>query len=480
VREDAHYVDQLQRVLEAADVPVWRDTADLWPGQDWRKMIRRAITDNALVFIACFSSQSVARKKSYQNEELVLAVEQIRQRQPDDPWLIPIRFNDCEVPDLDLGGGRTLGSIQRADLFGEHWEAEIARLLTAIQRLLGQDLVTQDDPKPTQTGMPKPRRHGIVTKNDPPRTCFSVGNLDTTMLVVEGDGEQVISEQNVHVIVDPEPVVLPSEMQAWRTEILREQQQRARTAHQHFWNGLNYAVSEFSVARTVLDEEPEIFFRLKPSDYGNFLASQQLDRRFGDGTTPRSRYLEPYRANPLEVPDFMCSSFGTNAAVLTADGFFIFAKRSAHVGSRPNTWSSSANEALSRTLDSRGRSAPDLYDVMRRGIKEELAIDEEEYTLEMLIVQIEMELHQWGASWLAMLHDLTGEDVIARRLRGVADKWEHSELKLVSAEPENVFQFIQEKISAGEMAPQLPLYFFALVRRYGRRRVERAAKKIFR
>jgi hypothetical protein len=117
---------------------------------------------------------------------------------------------------------------------------------------------------------------------------------------------------------------------------------------------------------------------------------------------------------------------------------------------------------------------------MRRGIKEELAIDEEEYILEMLIVQIEMEFHQWGGSWLANLHDLTGEDVIARRLRGVADKWEHSELKLVYAEPENVFQFIREKISAGEMAPQLPLYFFALVRRYGRRRVERAAKKIFR
>jgi hypothetical protein len=215
-------------------------------------------------------------------------------------------------------------------------------------------------------------------------------------------------------------------------------------------------------------------------DYGNFLASQQLDRRFGDGTTPRSRYLEPYRGNPLEVPDFMSSSFGTNAAVLTADGYFIFCKRSAQVGSRPNVWSSSANEALSRTLDNRGRSAPNLYDVMRRGIKEELAIDQEEYILEMLIVQIETELHQWGASWLAILHDLTGEDVIARRLRGVADKWEHSELKLVYAEPENVLQFIQEKISAGEMAPQLPLYFFALVRRYGRRRVERAAKKIFR
>ena len=480
VREDAHHVDQLQRDLEAAGLRVWRDTANLWPGEDWRKKIRHAITDDALVFLACFSRKGLARNKSYQRQELNLAIEEMQLRSPDEPWLIPVRFDDCEIPYYDIGGGRTLASIQRADLFGEHRDLEIARLVTAVQRLLGQKLVTQDNFKPTQSGMPRPRRHAKVTAGDARRTCFSIGNLDTTMLVVEGDGEQVIDEQNVHVIVDPKPVVLPSEMQAWRAEILRDQQQRAQAAHQHFWNGLNYAVSEFSVARTVHDEEPEIFFRLKPSDYGNFLASQQLDRRFGDGTTPRSRYLEPYRGNPLEVPNFMCSSFGTNAAVLTADGFFIFSKRSAQVGSRPNVWSSSANEALSRTLDNRGRSAPNLYDVMRRGIKEELAIDEEEYILEMLIVQIEMEFHQWGASWLAMLHDLTGEDVIARRLRGVADKWEHSELKLVDAEPENVFQFIREKISAGEMAPQLPLYFFALVRRYGRRRVERAAKEIFR
>jgi chromosomal replication initiator protein len=138
VREDAYHADRLQKILEAAGVSVWRDTADLWPGEDWRLMIRRAITNNALVFIACFSSRSATRTKSYQNEELLLAVEQLRQRRPDVPWLIPIRFDDCPIPDLDLGGGRTLASIQRADLFGEHREAGVTRLLSTVQRLLGQ------------------------------------------------------------------------------------------------------------------------------------------------------------------------------------------------------------------------------------------------------------------------------------------------------------------------------------------------------
>jgi hypothetical protein len=140
VREDARDVDQLQRDLEAAGISVWRDTADLWPGQDWREMIRRAISDNAIVFIACFSSQSNARVKSYQREELTLAIEQLRLRDPEDPWLIPVRFDDCLVPDLNLGAGRTLNSIQRVDLFSDHRETQMTRLLATVRRLLGQPL----------------------------------------------------------------------------------------------------------------------------------------------------------------------------------------------------------------------------------------------------------------------------------------------------------------------------------------------------
>jgi hypothetical protein len=113
VREDADRVDRLQRILEAAGVKVWRDTADLWPGEDWRARIRQAITQNSLAFIACFSERSEAREVSGQNEELTLAIEQMRLRRPNRPWLIPVRFDDIDVPDIDIGGGRTLNSIQR-------------------------------------------------------------------------------------------------------------------------------------------------------------------------------------------------------------------------------------------------------------------------------------------------------------------------------------------------------------------------------
>ena len=137
VHEDIGRVEELQQRLESARIRVWRDTVDLWPGQDWEEMIKRAITDDALAFLACFSSQSAKREKSYQNEELALATEQLRLRRPDVSWLIPIRFDDCALPDYDIGGGRTLDSLQRADLFGDRLEKKFERLIKAVIKILG-------------------------------------------------------------------------------------------------------------------------------------------------------------------------------------------------------------------------------------------------------------------------------------------------------------------------------------------------------
>jgi hypothetical protein len=138
VREDKAAVDLLQEILEAAGVTVWRDTEDLWPGQDWRLEIRRAITGGSFAFLACFSDNSAARQTTYQNEELILAVEQMRQMPPGRPWLLPIRLADCAVPEFDLGAGRTLASLQRVDLFGDLFQTGTARLVAAVVRMLGQ------------------------------------------------------------------------------------------------------------------------------------------------------------------------------------------------------------------------------------------------------------------------------------------------------------------------------------------------------
>ncbi len=137
VREDAKRVDRLQRMFGDAGISVWRDTADLWPGQDWKLEIRRAITTGSLAFVACFSEYSQRRIVSYQNEELNLAAEQMRARPPGRVWLMPVRFVDCQLPEYDLGAGRTLDSLQRTDLFDDRsWDRGVARLITAVRGVL--------------------------------------------------------------------------------------------------------------------------------------------------------------------------------------------------------------------------------------------------------------------------------------------------------------------------------------------------------
>src|ERR1700683_4283915 len=68
----------------------------------------------------------------------MLAGEQIRLRRPDVPWLIPVRLDDCEIPHLDLGGGRSLASIHHADLFGASAQDAQVRLVETVLNLLGK------------------------------------------------------------------------------------------------------------------------------------------------------------------------------------------------------------------------------------------------------------------------------------------------------------------------------------------------------
>jgi len=143
VREDGRRVDRLEEFLKTNGVLVWRDTHDLWPGEDWRAKIREAIAADSLAFIACFSKNSEMRERSFQRDELLLAIEQFRLRPPDRPYILPIRFDDCDIPPLDIGAGRTLNYLQHVDLFGRRWRASAERLLEGIRHVLGPEPPTR-------------------------------------------------------------------------------------------------------------------------------------------------------------------------------------------------------------------------------------------------------------------------------------------------------------------------------------------------
>jgi hypothetical protein len=132
---DAAAAEVVRGALELADIEVWRDSARILLGEDWRAAMRRAVSEGALVFVVLFSRAGLDAERSRHHEELNVAIEELRRRAPLVPWLVPVRVDDCEIPDLEIGAGRTLRSLESADVFGPRRSEEIGRLVAAVTRI---------------------------------------------------------------------------------------------------------------------------------------------------------------------------------------------------------------------------------------------------------------------------------------------------------------------------------------------------------
>jgi HEAT repeat protein len=131
VGEDLPLVRRLVDILREYDIEVWFDRDALKPGVRWRDEIRAGITLGDY-FIACFSHEYSKRVRSFMNEELTLAIEELRQRPFDRAWFLPVLLSETEIPDRSIGAGETLRSIQWVDLFHD-WHAGVAKILSVVQ-----------------------------------------------------------------------------------------------------------------------------------------------------------------------------------------------------------------------------------------------------------------------------------------------------------------------------------------------------------
>lgn len=131
VREDTAAIDRLCDDLGRQGVSTWRDRAKLEPGVRWKDTIRNAIQQGS-GFVACFSYAYEARPRTYMNEELSLAVEELRLRPRDRSWFFPVLLDDVQVAAIPIGAGETLREIQAVSLAVE-WAAGVSRLARAIR-----------------------------------------------------------------------------------------------------------------------------------------------------------------------------------------------------------------------------------------------------------------------------------------------------------------------------------------------------------
>ncbi|WP_328416119.1 hypothetical protein OG470_25415 [Micromonospora sp. NBC_00389] len=313
-------------------------------------------------------------------------------------------------------------------------------------------------------------------RRTPNASGFEFGGATSPFMIVAGDGTEAIKEELVHLVVSDEPIELPAELAAWRSEIAAEEQARKTSGSPHHWNGDCFAVEKLVEERTARDEEVEIFLHLRRTDYYSFLASQHLDRRFRDGTTPRSRYIDP--VGHRRAPVFMSLSLGTSVLVITTDNHVLICQRGPDVGSRPLHWGVSADEGLSARLDSPSGLPPRIHAAARRGLCEELSLEDHEYRLALLGFTIDTERHQWDSVFVAYAHDLSSEQLDRRLQRSGKDRgleiesWEFAPFTVRS-----VLQRLHGGWPTRAWTPVAPVaLYLALVHEYGRWRVERLAR----
>jgi TIR domain len=130
VREDADCVDRLASALSARGFDVWIDRTHLIPGMYWGRTIRKAIHEGDY-FVACFSPRYVRKAQTYMNEELLTAIERLRLMSIDRQWFIPVKLEECKIPDLEIGPGLTLDKLHYVD-FSRDWEAALENLAAAL------------------------------------------------------------------------------------------------------------------------------------------------------------------------------------------------------------------------------------------------------------------------------------------------------------------------------------------------------------
>jgi formylglycine-generating enzyme required for sulfatase activity len=145
-REDEMQVRSVYRRLVDAEFEVWMDKIDLLPGQRWQQEIPRAIRNSDFILIF-FSKNSVA-KRGYIQREFRLALDTLEEMPPDTIHVIPIRLDDCQIPEQ-------FHPLQWSDLSEE---GEFDRIVQALRWEMEQRQTMAPEPALEPQSDPLPHR----------------------------------------------------------------------------------------------------------------------------------------------------------------------------------------------------------------------------------------------------------------------------------------------------------------------------------
>ena len=133
MRTDSNKIDKLAAELKKKGIEVWLDREQIDPATNWEDAIRKAIKDGSY-FIACFSESYMTKRKSGMNEEIDIALKEMKKLHYDTPYLISVLLDKkSEVPDREVLTGTTMRSYQWVDLSNSNeWQQGVDKIAHVI------------------------------------------------------------------------------------------------------------------------------------------------------------------------------------------------------------------------------------------------------------------------------------------------------------------------------------------------------------
>lgn len=344
---DKDFVKNLAKKLRRKDVFVWVDKAELKIGDSLLKKISDAI-ENVDYVIAVISSTSV--KSNWVQKELSLAMD--REINGKRVVVLPLVIEDCELPNF-------LKDKVYADFTNsENYEREFLRLLKVIgvQRVI--------------SGPYKDIKQAILNHR-----CYEF--LFSRWKVVYGDGVEKIEQIRTKYIKTPQNVHKRINELAIEKALWIEQE---RIRNIKIWNGKRFRLIDLKLGGTGSDERLMIDLTFCPSEYSDFLATQEFLNERGnyENTNLLGWEFLGQNYNPLkQVSPDVVSDFAILLLVITKDNKVIISLRFKDVVDSPSLLHTSVHEGLQREIENPDfdvHGNPDVIKAAIRGARQEQGI----------------------------------------------------------------------------------------------------------
>lgn len=339
-----------------------------------------------------------------------------------------------------------------------------------LARVIGceiADLAPQEARKKLRYSLVDERGPALYREFD---THFSFGRIKTTSLVLDGNGEEVYSPENMYMRYDPTPAVFFDEVMEAKKQIEQEQAEKRANGEPYQWNGEKYHLSKIVISREPAHENMVLSLTFKPRDHYTGLAT----RRCLDDPAFRAKYI-PADHDWSEPIVGMSCSMGVDLTVVSSDGYAFLTQRGQHQSVHQGMYHSSVSEAVSPAFDrSTNGPAPDMYRCACRGLSEELglveSIDFSVSDIRFLSFVADVHYALYGLRGVVRVRK-SADDILRTWQAGVKDKMENKKIWPVPFTPEDIAAFV---FSHEPWAGGLICLYHSLVHEFGYERTDAA------